>query len=259
MKPAILSLALAATVCAQPALTPPQVGFVQDSGDSFRPVWGIAGNFLLGDATASGVVAAAFSGSFGILKTDTTLVVTDRLGQTIATQDAPQGAALFAFSRRGSPELAYFPDTGLLLAWNNGSFQLTYLDWSAFPSAAVRAIASPDPFHADFIVQRDDGLWDVRMQLATGAMESQAALPSVTGPVLVLSSGELVYGDGQGIVIRRSDGSETRVDAQRPANYSLRQMGDGWVAVRDLDGCAQFAVRTAAGQEAFYVLPEVQP
>ena len=91
MKTVLLSLTLAAIASTQPALSPPQVGFLQDSANSLRPVFGIAGNFLMGDSTASDVVAAAFSGSFGILKTDSALIVTDRQGQRIATQDAPAG------------------------------------------------------------------------------------------------------------------------------------------------------------------------
>ncbi|MBZ5611946.1 MAG: hypothetical protein LAP38_27100 [Acidobacteriia bacterium] len=258
MKTVLLSLTLAAIASTQPALSPPQVGFLQDSANSLRPVFGIAGNFLMGDSTASDVVAAAFSGSFGILKTDSALIVTDRQGQRIATQDAPAGQALFAFSREGSPALAYFPDSNLLLAWNGGSFQLTYFDWSAFPAAAVRAIASSDLSHASFIVQRDDGLWDLQVLLATGQLDSQAALPGVKAPVLMPATGELVYSDAQGIVVRRLDGSEVHVNAQLPASFSLRQMGDGWVEIQDLDGCAQFAARITAGQEGFYRLPEVE-
>ena len=256
MKAILISLvAASAAVCAQTSLAPPQAGFMQDGANSFRPVYGIAGNFLLGDPAASAIVSAAFSGSFGLSKTDSTLLVTDRTGQLIASQDAPQGPAFFAFSADGSPALAYFPSTNLLLHWNGGSFQLVLFDWNAFPANAVWAIALPDPFHAAAIVQRDDGLWDVRILLATGEVNSQAALPGVTTPALLLSTADLVYTSATGFVIRRTDGAETHVDAQLPVNFSLQQMGDGWIQVRDLDGCPQLALRITPGRESLFVLP----
>jgi hypothetical protein len=258
MKAILITVTLAGIVaCAQPALTPPQIGFLQDGADSLRPVYGIAGNFILGDSAAEGLVTAAFSGSFGLLKTDSALIVIDRLGHPIASQDAPAGSAFFAFSSDGTPALAYFPSVNLLLLWNGGSFQLVLYDWGAFPANAVRAIASPDPEHAAILVQRDDGLWDLRILLATGDMDSQAALPGVNAPALMLPDGDIVYSDAKGIVVRRPDASEAHLGARLPAVYSLQQMGDGWVQLRDLGGCAQFAVRVKAGREAFYALPEV--
>ena len=129
---------------------------------------------------------------------------------------------------------------------------------TAFPASEVQSIALPDREHAAFIVQRDEVLWDVRVFLATGEVDSQAALPGVSAPVLMLTSRELVFSDANGIVIRRRDGSETHLAAQLPANFSLQQMGHGWLQGRDLASAAQFAVRATAGQEGFFALPEVQ-
>ena len=206
MKTIVVAFSLAAAIaCAQPALTTPQIGFLQDGANSFRPVYGVAGNFLLGNPAASDVVSAAFSGSFGIVSTGSALTVSDQHGQVIATMDAPAGPAAFAFSREGTPALAYFPSANLLLQWNGGAFQMVSYDSKAFPASAVQSIALPDPEHAAFIVQRDEVLWDVRVFLATGEVDSQAALPGVSVPVLMLTSRELVFSDANGIVIRRRE------------------------------------------------------
>jgi hypothetical protein len=256
MKAILISLVVAsAAAWAQTTLAPPQAGFIEDGANSFRPVYGIAGNFLLGDPAGAGIVSAAFSGSFGLAKTDSSLLVTDRNGKLIASQDAPQGPAFFAFSSDGSPALAYFPNKNLLLLWNGGGFQLVLFDWNAFPASAVRSIALPDPYHVSAIIQRDDGLWDVRMLLATGEVDSRAALPGVNAPALMLPTADLVYAGATGLVVRRLDGTETRIDAQLPANFSLQQMGDGWVQVRDLDGCPQLALRVTPSREGLFVLP----
>jgi hypothetical protein len=86
MKAVLTALALLAGVArAQSGLTPPQVGFMQDAANSFRPVYGIAGNFLPGDAVTGKVVSAAYSGSYGLVKTSSAIIVTDRTGSIVAS------------------------------------------------------------------------------------------------------------------------------------------------------------------------------
>jgi hypothetical protein len=231
----------------------PQIGFIQDSGNALRPVYGIAGNFVLGDSAATDVQAASFSVSFGMLKTASTLIVIDRQGQVVASQDAPAGPALFAFSRNGAPALAYLPDANILLHWSDGVFQQVPLD----PPTNVLSIASIDAGQAALILQRDDGLWDVRVLLSTGETISQTALLGVTAPALMLATGELIYGDANGIVVRKPDGAEKHIDAQLPLTFAFQQIGDGWIQVRDLATQQQYAVRLTEGKEQFYALPGV--
>jgi hypothetical protein len=107
------------------------------------------------------------------------------------------------------------------------------------------------------IVQRDDGLWDVRVQLATSEIDAQTALVGVAAPVLMLSTGELVYSDFNGIVLRNMDGSERHISAQLPASFAFQQMGQGWIQLQDLAGGRHFAIRIAQNREKSYQLPEV--
>jgi hypothetical protein len=240
---------------AQTGIAAPQMGFIQDGGNSLRPVYGIAGNFVLGDATASGVVCSAFSGSFGLVKTDSSIVAMDGQGQVLDTADAPPGSALFGFSRSGAPALAYLASTNLLLQWTGATFEPVLLAPNIPDSADVVSIASPVPGQAAMILQRGDDLWDVRILLATGELISQTAILGVTAPVLTLPTGDLVYGDANGLVVRQADGSEKHIAGQLPESFALRQMGDGWIQVRDLDTGHQFAVRITANREQFYGLP----
>ena len=106
------------------------------------------------------------------------------------------------------------------------------------------------------IVQRDDGLWDVRLQLATGQIDAQTAITGVTAPVVMLASGELVYANADGIVVRHRGGSERHISSQLPASFALQQMGDGWIQLRDLTGGRQFAIRITRNRDQFYQLPE---
>ena len=240
-----------ALACAQPALAPPQTGFMLDGGGALRPVFGIAGNFVIGDAVATEIRFAAYSGTFGIVKTGSAVVVLDRQGQLVASVDAPPGPALFAFSRGGDPALVYVSDANVLLRWRDGTFEAI-----PFASDPVVSIAALDSARARLIVQRDDGLWDVEVLVATGEILSQAAIPDVAPPVLLLATGDLVYGGASGIVIRKPGGAERHIDAPLPASFAFQQMGDGWVQFRDLSAGREFALRVAENREQFYQLPE---
>jgi hypothetical protein len=256
MKTFLIALSLTAvTMWAQLAI--PQIGFMQDSANALRPVYGVAGNFVLGDSAAADVQAASFSGSFGMLKTGSTLIIIDRQGQAVASQDAPAGPALFAFSRTGAPALAYLPQSNVLLQWSDGVFQQVTLDPQMFASNTVLAIAAVDEGLAAFVLQRNDGLWDVQIRLSTGEVMSQTALLGMTAPVLMLATGELIYGDANGIVVRNPDGVEKHIDAQLPATFAFQQIGEGWIQVRDPASQQQCALRLTEGKEQFYILPGV--
>jgi hypothetical protein len=252
---AMLSIAAGVT-CAQITLTTPQAGFMQDAANSFRPMFGIAGNFLPGDPVVAGVISAAYSGSYALVKTRSAVLAINKDGTVAATQDAPDGPALFAFTPTGEPALAYLTSANTLLVWEGAAFEAVSFDPTPLAASAVLSIATTRSRRAEMIVQRDDGLWDVRIDLATGAVEAQAALPGVTEPVLMLASGELVYSDTGGIVVRNSDGSERHISARLPASFVLQQMGAGWIQLRDPDGGRQFAIRITQNREQYYQLPE---
>jgi len=248
---------LAVSAWAQPAITPPQVGFMQDTAGSLRPVHGLAGNFLVGEPIAAGVLSAAFSGSFGLAKTDSTVIVTDWQGKAIATSDASAGPALFAFASDGRPALAYWFRSKTLLRWSGATLTHVRLDGAAIAADDVLSIAEPDPDHTAMLVKRKDGVWDVRILLATGAVDSQTALPAVTAPACMLVNGNVVSSDDVGLVVHKTDGSVVHLAARLPVSFSLQQMGDGWLQLWDLGSGAQFAVRLTKGREGFYALPEV--
>jgi hypothetical protein len=246
---------LAAVASAQTGLTPPRAGFMQDAANSFRPVYGISGNFLPGDAVAGGVISAAYSGSYGLFKTSTAIVVTDRTGAIVASTSETDGPALFAFTRTGEPALAYLAAANTLLAWDGAAFNPVSFDPTTLAASAVLSISAPHPGHAAMIIQRSDGLWEVRVELATGDIDAQTALSGVVPPVLMLATGDLVYSDVNGIVVRRSAGTEVHITAQLQGSFALQQMGEGWIQLRDLGSLQQFAIRITQDREQYYQLP----
>ncbi len=247
---------MAGVLLAQTSLTAPQVGFMHDMADSVHPVYGLAGNFLVGEALASGVVSAAFSGSYALLKTGTAIVMTDRAGEIIAASPTVDGPAQFSFACNGEPVLAYLGKTGELLVWKAGTFEAAPFDSATLGAGAVLSVAASDSEHGVVIVQRDGDLWNVRIRLATGEIDSQTAITGVTPPLLMLPTGELVFSGAGGIVIRRADGTERIVPTRLPSSFALEQMGDGWIQLRDLTSVQQFALRITGDTEQIYQLPE---
>lgn len=255
MKTCILAFAFVPLASwAQSAIAPPQLGFATDSARALRPVYGIAGSFVLGSTAASGVADAAFSGSLGLLKTDSSLAAFDATGKLLGSVEAAAGAAQFAFSAGGTAGLAYVGANKMLLEWCNGQFAPLPLDPE--PSGDVIGIAFPSPAEAVLIVERERGLWELHFSLNGAGMFAQNALPGIHAPVLPLASGGLLYIEDGAVVIRRADGSQVRVAAPSPAEFSLAQMGRDWVQLADIHSPARFAIRTTAGREGFYRLPE---
>lgn len=257
MKAIFTFLSIASAICAQSTLAPPQIGFIQDVRGGMRPVLGVAGNFLIGGAVSSRIVSAAYSGSVGLMKTDTALIVTDKQGHAIASTVAPPGSALFAFSADSRTALAYLDRTQELMVWNGRAFKHAALDATSLPAKTVLSIAVDNATLAELLVERESELWELQVRIETGAVVSQMALPGVAAPALLLAGG-LVYGNERGVVLRKNDGSEKQIAARLPKSFTLQQMGDGWVQVRDLATSRPFAISVQSGREAYYALPEVR-
>jgi hypothetical protein len=258
---ALAILLASASAWAQSAIAPPLLGFVEDSTHALRPAYGIAGNFVLGPdvsgtVAAGKIVSEAFSGSLGLLKTASSLAAFDSQGNLLASMDAAPGPALFAFSPGGATALAYVASDNALVEWRGNAFAPVSLNSPDAIADAVLAIAFPTPFEASLLVQRKDTVWELKLPLGAAGIASQCGLIGVHPPVLALPSGDLVYRDTGGMVIRKPDASEVRIAASLPASFSLQQMNQDWVQLTDLNSSQRFAIRATPGREGFYRLPE---
>jgi hypothetical protein len=242
----VTSMCIIASAAAQSGIHPPQLGFAGDADGTLRPVYGVAGNFILGQPVGEKVISEAFSGWLGLLKTDSTLVAFGKRGQVLATMEAAEGPALFGFSSDGGRALAYVASSNTLVEWKAG--QLVTIPFHSEPGK-VLAVFLPSAFDASMIVQRQDGIWEV-------GSASQKALVGVIAPLLGLPSGRLLFSDARGIVLRNPDGSEVHIPAQLPARFSLQQMDTDWVQLSDLAGSRRYAIRVLPGREGIYELPE---
>jgi hypothetical protein len=246
---------------AQSGFTPPRVGFIKDNGGGLRPVFGVAANFVLGEAIDTGVVTVAFSSRYGLAKKEKTLSVFDREGRLLCQRPAPRGPAVFAISASGSEALALFQQTSQVIRLWNCRASPVLVD----PQDLAREVLSFAVFGRDrlaFVLRREGLFWLLEASLSTGRSLQQTALPGVSAPVLLRSDGTLLFADGEELVVRKVDGAERRISVGSSA-ASLDEMGDGWVHVLEAgdDGspAGHLALRLLEDREELYRLPEAAP
>jgi hypothetical protein len=239
----------AAAALAQPAITPPAMGIVRDSSGSLHTMLGVPGNFVaLDDIGISNAVSAAFSGSAGLVKTDSELLVLDAAGQIANRYDAPPDRALLAFDRRGAPALVYY--SGTLLRFDNN--ELKPVNWTG----DAISIGMVGPQSAVVVLRRGDQLWSVRITLATGDVESETAIVDAASPLFLLPDAGLLFTRDNNIVVRDSNGVERLAPAGFEVDF-FEAMGRDWIAVRETAGGRLFALRIAPQSLDLYQLPEV--
>jgi hypothetical protein len=113
-------LLLSAAAVAQ--IKVPTVGFMRDLSGALRPVLGITGSFVAGDALDQGVVSAGFGKTVGFAKKELELLVV-RDGQVTERLPAPAGEARFYLGTSGEITDIYFPETQELWRVSKSGFQ----------------------------------------------------------------------------------------------------------------------------------------
>lgn len=116
-------------------MSAPRIGFVRDVAGSLRPVHGVAGAFVLGEAIVKDVVSAASSGAYTIVKTETEVLVLEG-GEIQSRQEAPAAEAAFGFDAQGRPEWVRFAG-GRCLLWANKSLGEGSCPAVAEPEASI--------------------------------------------------------------------------------------------------------------------------
>ncbi|HME09374.1 MAG TPA: hypothetical protein VKG25_20105 [Bryobacteraceae bacterium] len=232
-------------------VVPPRIGFVSDTAGELRPVLGVAGNFLLGDAVANSVVSSGFSGTFTFVKTDTALSIIDA-GVETDFQVGP-GPALFSFF--GHAGFAYFVSDGTLHRWDGVQLTTVALDLVG----EVLGLAQPDANHVWIAVRQNNlQVYVLTVDGVSGAIETSAPLTNVDGNLALLNDREFLFTNGRGLILRRANGAEIALAAQLKGAVSFEQLGAGWWSVKDSSG-GHYVFRAGRDKEAIYQLPENAP
>lgn len=248
MRYSLLNLLLTGAALAQTTLAPPLAGTIRDATGALHSVVGVAGNFVVLDAGISNVVSAAFSGSAGLVKTDSQLLVLDALNNVQAAYDAPPGPGLFAFDAQGAPALAYY--SGMLYRIDSNG--LAPVNWTG----DVVSLAVVGPQWVTLISRNGGELRNVRINLATGDAETGSGLADAGGPMLLLPAGGLLFTRDGAIAVRDSNGAERLLPAGLAVDY-FEPMNSSWIAVRESGPGRLFALRITPRTLDLYQLPEV--
>ncbi len=228
---------LASTTClwAQDGIGRPFVGQMIDAQRVLRPVYGVSGNFTVGASRAERVFASACSLTLCLAKTEDALISAD--GATAA----PPGNAMIALDATGAT--VYFPQIRQFERWLNGS--LSKLDIGV--EGTVLSVAS-SLSGLSIAVERSGIIWIVA---ADGSILD--SLPAEASAVVLLPA-LTIYATADSIVLRKSDGSEQRFPA--PGVTSLLALGDVYVEANSSG--VLYALRTVAGRERLFVLPQTE-
>jgi hypothetical protein len=113
----------------------PRIGFWRDAQNRVRPLHGVAGSFVPGAAVREGVLAFAWYGDGGWLRSETEIERLDASGATVAR--LPGGAA--RFSETG----VWFTGPDVAYRWDGASLKTVAVDEAEFavPEPEAEAIA----------------------------------------------------------------------------------------------------------------------
>ena len=114
-----LALFASAIICTA-QLSSPVIGYVRTTSSELRPVLGVAGAFVLGEALEREVLSASFTSVSGLVKKDRE-VLFYRAGRLVSRHEAPGGPAVFSFTSRGEPATIRF-ENGECHEWVRGAF-----------------------------------------------------------------------------------------------------------------------------------------
>jgi len=218
----ILPVFIAVCAWSQSGIEVPSVGMIVDAAGNLRTVQGVAGNFLLGPAMASGVLSAACSEQLCLAKTNSKIL------SATGEVDAPPGPAVFGW--HGETAVIFFPESRAFARWSDNTLQP--FDWTV--EGEVLSIHLGDD--------------SIEIALRTDwAAETD-------GAVLLLPKGVL-FATQEELILRRAGRSELRFELA--GAEAITPMGPNYSAIRA--GAAIYALRTEPGHEQLFLLPGGSP
>jgi hypothetical protein len=253
-----LLLWCAASATAESNFAPPVVGVVRDTHRQLRPVYGVAGNFVLRGAIPKEALNWAFAGAGGLMKADAELLTLDSGGRVTSRHPAPQGDAVL------SAAAAFFPGTSEL--WLIG----------AHPDHKIRI--EPDALGGDVValgalngrsvpvaVCRGGRVWLVTLDVTSSAVTRETLAPGVIGDqgcagALLWLDGNFLLATARELTIQTAAGDERHlplaggVHGKQP---ELHRSGERWVQV-ETAGRSPLLLLITGDTQQLYQLPAVE-
>jgi hypothetical protein len=258
-----LLLWCAASATAESNFAPPVVGMVRDTNRQIRPVYGVAGNFVLRDAIPKEALNWAFAGAGGLIKTDAELLTLDSGGRVTSRDPAPQGDAVL------SAGAAFFPGTSEL--WLLGARPDRKMRVEPYALGVnVVALGVLNGRSVPLAVCRGRRVWLVTIDVTSSAVTSSAVTREALAPGVIGDqgcAGALLWLDGnfllataRELTIQTAAGDERHlplaggVHGKQP---ELHRAGERWVQV-EAAGASPLLILVTGDGEELYHLPAVE-
>lgn len=178
--PALLAICLGVTasIAANCQLATPSVGYVRYASGDVRSIYGLQGNYIVGDSPLSSAEAVSFSEAGGLILRSGTLVLVDSKLATVATAEVHESSALLRIDDAPETAVAWLPGARALVHWNGKSLAAASLS-SIGERDTVTSVRKLDANTASLLVSKPDGtLARHRISLRTGELKSSLAVPA---------------------------------------------------------------------------------
>ena len=254
----VLLLCFAASAAAESNLGAPVLGVARDIHRQLRPVYGVAGNFVLRGAISEVALTWAFDGARGLMKTDSELLTLDSSGKVAGRRPAPRGDAILG------ADAAFFPAASEL--WLIGAHldRRIRIEPDALGGDVV-ALGTPEGRSAPLAVCRGGRVWLVTFDVLSGAVTHETLAPGAIGDqgcagALLWLEGNFLLVTARGVMIQTAAGDERHLPlagGAHGAQPELHRAGDHWVQV-ELAGASPLLLLVTHGGGNVYRLPAVR-
>lgn len=227
-------LTLLGFVCALKAQTlmSPVIGWVVNGANQVRPIYGVSGNLVPGvPLTDSRILkatieSASFSGSAGILKTSTELLVLDGSGQVVLDFPAPAGPATASFGTDGSLQWFCVGDCQTLRSPAGETLSLSGL------GGETAALGPATGGTINVLLSSGGQLWSAVVDSQSGKLNSQVPVPG-TPPAVWFQNGWLTTGAEHNLLMMPVNGAEPTTSIAIPGELTALQPAGAQTACID--------------------------
>lgn len=255
----VLLLWCAASATAESNLDAPVVGVARDTRGQLRPVYGVAGNFVLRDAIPGEALNWAFTGAGGgLIKTDAELLMLDSGGKVTRRRAAPRGDAVL------SSGAAFFPGASEL--WLTGAHpdRKIRIEPEALGGDVV-ALGNLNARSALLAVCRGSRVWLLTVDVTSSAVTRETVAPGAIGDqgchgALLWFDGNFLLATARELMIQTAAGDERRLPitgGAHGAQPKLHRAGEHWVQV-EAAGSTPLLLLVTSGGEKRYRLPAAE-
>jgi hypothetical protein len=251
----VLLLWCAASTTAESNLGAPVVGVARDIHRQVRPVYGVAGNFVLRDAIPEAAVDWAFDGAGGLMKTDAELLTLDSGGKVTGRRAAPRGDAVL------SAGAAFFPATSELWLIGVHADRKIRIEPEALGGDVV-ALGAPNGRSVPLALCRGSRVWLVMVDVTSSAVSREILAPGAIGDqgcagALVWLDGNFLLATARELTIQTVAGDERHLPiagGAHGARPELHRAGERWVQV-EVAGASPLLLLVTGDGEKVYRLP----